>query len=38
MLQAEGAANGLRLRHLGVEVLHRGLHRAVVVMDRRHNE
>lgn len=37
MLQAEGAVHGLRLRHLGVEVLHRGLHRAVVVMDRQHD-
>ncbi len=34
MLQAEGAAQGLRLMHLSVEILHRGLHRAVVVMDR----
>ena len=34
MLGAEGEAQGLRLVHMGVEVLHRGLHRAVVVMDR----
>jgi len=34
MLKAEGRAQGLTLVHLAVEVLHRGLHRAVVVMDR----
>ena len=34
MLQAEGRAQGLTLVHLAVEILHRGLHRAVVVMDR----
>ena len=34
MLLAEGDAHGLQLVHLGVEVLHRGLHRAVVVMAR----
>jgi tRNA G10 N-methylase Trm11 len=34
MLEAEGDAQGLRLAHIGVEVLHRSLHRAVVVMDR----
>ncbi|MFT5585438.1 MAG: tRNA G10 N-methylase Trm11 [Cognaticolwellia sp.] len=33
-LAREGAAHGLSLRHIGVEVIHRGLHRAAVVMDR----
>lgn len=33
-LQTMGGPLGLELRHLGVQVLHRGLHRAVVVMDR----
>ena len=34
MLQHEGDRCGLRLVHLGVEPLHRGLHRATVVMAR----
>ncbi len=34
LLRARGRAQGLRLVHLGVEILHRGLHRAVVVMAR----
>lgn len=34
LVTAEGRPRGLALTHLGVEVLHRGLHRAVVVMDR----
>ena len=34
MLQVDGAAHGMRLAHLGVEVRHGGLHRAVVLMER----
>ena len=34
MLTLEGASQNLSLRHLSVEPIHRGLHRAVVVMDR----
>jgi tRNA G10 N-methylase Trm11 len=34
LVTAEGRRQGLDLAHLGVEVLHRGLHRAVVAMDR----
>jgi tRNA G10 N-methylase Trm11 len=34
MLEVEGRAQGMTPVHLAVEVLHRGLHRAVVAMDR----
>jgi len=34
LLERAGSAQGLRLVHLGEEVVHGGLHRAVVVMDR----
>ena len=34
LLTAEGQGRGLRLVHLGVEILHQGLHRALVVMER----
>jgi tRNA G10 N-methylase Trm11 len=34
-LERDGAGLGLRLVHLGVEAMHRGLHRAVVVLERR---
>lgn len=34
MLQADGQRLGLRLAHVGVQVMHSALHRAVVVMDR----
>jgi len=33
-LERDGLALGMRLVHLGVEAMHRGLHRAVVVMER----
>ena len=34
LLEVVGEPHKLRVRHLGVEIMHRGLHRAVVVMDR----
>lgn len=34
MLQHEGDPHGMKLLHLGVEQMHRGLHRATVVMAR----